>query len=471
MASPPGKTLQDVPTLPVFHPGQGVKNRIAQFFRLAANGTNFQREILGGITTFLAMSYIIFVQPGVLAVSGMNFQAVLTATCLAAAASTLLMGLLANYPVALAPGMGENFFFAYTLCGTAPLGFGLTWQQALAAVFLAGIFFIALTLTGLRARIVNSIPDSLKCSIAAGIGLFITLIGLEYGGLVVAAPGTLVRMGDLRQPVVLATVAGLLLIVVLLSFHVRGAILLGILSSTAICAVMGLVHYQGLFSLQLHLAPSFGKFDLAGLLRVSPARLGTAIFVLFYLALFDTVGTLVGVGHQAGLMRDGNLPRVDRALFADAVGTTTGAVLGTSTITCYIESAAGVSDGARTGLASVVTALLLAASLFFSPLISLMGGGVKVGQALFYPALAPALIVVGSMMLKPLRELNWDDPTEYLPAFLVLVGIPLTFSIADGIAFGLISYSLTKLATGRGRECTPLTYLFAALFVVQFLIL
>jgi len=447
-----------------------MKNKIAQFFQLNANGTTFQREILGGLTTFLAMSYIIFVQPGVLSAAGMDFKAVLTATCLAAAIATLLMGFVANYPVALAPGMGENFFFAYTLCGAVPLGFGLTWQQALAAVLLAGIFFVAITLTGLRGRIVNSIPNSLKCSIAAGIGLFITFIGLEYGGLVVASPGTLVRMGDLRQPVVLATVCGLLLIVVLLSFRVRGAILLGILASTAICALLGLVHYHGLFSMQLHLAPTFWKFDLAGLLKISPARLGSAIFVLFYLALFDTVGTLVGVGHQAGLVRDGKLPRVDRALFADAVGTSLGAALGTSTITCYVESAAGVSDGARTGLASVVTGIMLAASLFFSPLASMIGGGVKVGQTVFYPTLAPALIVVGSMMLRPLRELQWDDPTEYLPAFLVLVGIPLTFSIADGIAFGLISYSIAKLATGRWRECPPLTYIFAALFVVQFLI-
>jgi AGZA family xanthine/uracil permease-like MFS transporter len=445
--------------------------RIANFFKLQEHGTTFQREILGGVTTFLAMSYIIFVQPGVLAASGMDFQAVLAATCLAAAVATVLMGLVANYPVALAPGMGENYFFAYTLCGAVSAGgFGLTWQQALAAVLLAGIFFIAITLTGLRARIVNSIPHSLKCSIAAGIGLFITFIGLQNGGLVVGSPDTLVHMGDLRQRWVLATVAGLLLIVVLLSFRVRGAILIGILATTAICALMGLVHYQGLFSLQLHIAPTFWKFDLAGLLKVPPARLGTAIFVLFYLALFDTVGTLVGVGQQAGLVRDGKLPRVDRALFADAVGTTVGAALGTSTITCYIESAAGVSDGARTGLASVVTGILLAASLFFSPLASMIGGGVKVDAAVLHPTLAPALIVVGSMMLRPLRELHWDDPTEYLPAFLVLVGIPLTFSIADGIAFGLISYSIAKLATGRWRECPPLTYVFAALFVVQFLI-
>jgi AGZA family xanthine/uracil permease-like MFS transporter len=445
-------------------------HRIAKFFKLQENGTTFGREILGGITTFLAMSYIVFVQPGVLGVAGMDFQAVLTATCLAAAVATVLMGLAANYPVALAPGMGENFFFAYTLCGALPIGFGLTWQQALAAVLLAGIFFIAITLTGLRARIVNSIPNSLKCAIAAGIGLFITFIGLEYGGLVVASPGTLVRMGDLRQPVVLASVAGLLLIVVLLSFRVRGAILIGILSTTALCALMGLVHYHGIFSLQLHLAPTFWRFDLRGLLRVPPARLGTAIFVLFYLALFDTVGTLVGVGHQAGLVRNGTLPRVERALFADAVGTTVGAALGTSTITCYVESAAGVSDGARTGLASMVTGILLAGSLFFSPLASMIGGGVKLGGAVLYPTLAPALIVVGSMMLRPLRELHWDDPTEFLPAFLVLVGIPLTFSIADGIAFGLISYSIAKLATGRWRECPPLTYVFAALFVVQFVL-
>jgi AGZA family xanthine/uracil permease-like MFS transporter len=448
-----------------------VKRKISQFFQLEANGTTLQREIMGGSTTFLAMSYIIFVQPGVLSLAGMNFQAVHTATCLSAAAATLLMGLVANYPVALAPGMGENFFFVYTLCGAVPLGFGLTWQQALAAVLLAGLFFVALTLTGLRAQIVNSIPRSLKCSIAAGIGLFITLIGLEYAGLVVASPGTLVRMGNLRQPTTIVSVLGLLIVIVLLAFGVRGAILIGILSTTFVAALFGLVHYQGVFSSQLHLAPTFCKFDLRGLLAVPPARLGAAIFVLFYLALFDTVGTLVGVGHQAGLVRDGKLERVDRALFSDAVGTTVGAAMGTSTITCYIESAAGVSDGARTGLASVVTGLLLAASLFFSPLASMIGGGVKSGQAVLYPTLAPALIIVGAMMLKPLRELQWNDPTEYLPAFLVLVGIPLTFSIADGIAFGLITYAVAKLATGRWRECPPLTYVFAVLFVVQFLIL
>jgi adenine/guanine/hypoxanthine permease len=452
-----------------------MKKWISQYFQLDANGTTLQREVVGGITTFLAMSYIIFVQPGVLSQAGMDFQAVLSASCLAAALSTFLMGLIANYPVALAPGMGENFFFVYTLCAAAPLGFGLTWQQALAAVLLAGIFFIAITLTGIRAKIVNSIPDSLKRGIAAGIGLFITLIGLEYGGLVVGSPGTLVRLGDFSQPATLASVLGLLVLIVLLAFGVRGAILVGILATTAIAAAFGLIHFHGIFSTRIHLAPTFLKFDLHGLLALSPSKLGAAIFVLFYLALFDTIGTLVGVGQQAGLLREGKLPRAGQALFADAVGTTIGAGLGTSTITCYIESAAGVSDGARTGLANMVTGLLLLAAMFFSPLASMIGGGVEVstasGSAVRYPTLAPALIVVGSMMLKVVREFNWDDPTEYLPAFLILVGIPLTFSIADGIAFGLIAYCVAKVATGRWRECPTLTYIFAALFVVQFLVI
>ena len=434
-----------------------------------------QREVVGGITTFLAMSYIIFVQPGVLSQAGMNFQAVLSASCLAAALSTFLMGLIANYPVALAPGMGENFFFVYTLCAAAPLGFGLTWQQALGAVLLAGLFFIAITLTGIRAKIVNSIPDSLKRGIAAGIGLFITLIGLEYGGLVVGSPGTLVRLGNFSQPATLASVLGLLVLVVLLAFGVRGAILLGILATTAIAAAFGLIHFHGIFATRIHLAPTFLKFDLHGLFALAPSKLGAAIFVLFYLALFDTIGTLVGVGQQAGLVKEGKLPRAGRALFADAVGTTVGAGLGTSTITCYIESAAGVSDGARTGLANMVTGLLLLAAMFFSPLASMIGSGVDVstahGSVVRYPTLAPALIVVGSMMLKVVREFTWDDPTEYLPAFLILVGIPLTFSIADGIAFGLIAYSVAKVATGRWRECPTLTYIFAALFVVQFLLI
>lgn len=425
----------------------------------------------------MAMSYIIFVQPGVLSQVGMDFRAVMAATCLSAALATFLMGLIANYPVALAPGMGGNMFFVYTLCAAAPLGFGLTWQQGLAAVLVAGVVFIGLTLSGLRSKIVDSIPKSLKIGIAAGIGLFITLIGLEYGGLIVGSPATLVRLGDFRSPVALVSVLGLLAMMVLMALRVRGAILLGIVVSTGLAAALGLVHYRGVFSADLHLAPTFWKFDLRGLLAVHPATLGSAIFVLLYLALFDTVGTLVGVGQQAGLLRDGKLPRSGQALFADATGSTLGAALGTSTVTCYIESAAGVSDGARTGLANMTTGALLLASAFFTPLVSMIGGGVAVGTdannnpIVRYPTLAPALIVVGAMMLKAVRDLEWEDPTEYLAAFLTLVGIPLTFSIADGIAFGLISYAAGKLLTGRGRECPRLTYVFAALFIVQFVLL
>jgi AGZA family xanthine/uracil permease-like MFS transporter len=452
-------------------------NRLEQFFQLDAHGTTLHREVLGGITTFLAMSYIVFVQPGVLAQAGMDFRGVMAATCLAAALSTLLMGLVANYPVALAPGMGENFFFVYTLCGLPPVGFGLAWQQALAGVLLAGVLFVVLTLSGILAKLVDSIPASLKCGIAAGIGLFITLIGLEYANLVVASPGTLVRLGDFRHPVTLVSSLGLLLTIVLLAYRIRGSILLGILATTGIATAFGLIHYQGIFSARLNLSSVVMKVDLRGLLGVHPAKLASALFVLFYLALFDTVGTLVGVGQQAGMLRKGKLPRAGRALFSEAVGTTVGAGLGSSTITCYIESAAGVSDGARTGLANIMTGGLLLAAMFFSPLASMIGGGVTVGldaghnPIVRYPTLAPALIVVGSMMLKAVRELAWDEPTEYLPAFLTLVGIPLTFSIANGIALGLISYAIAKLVTGRARECPVLVYMFAALFVVQFLIL
>ena len=454
-----------------------MRQRLASFFRLEANDTTFRREIVGGTSTFLAMSYIIFVQPGILSQAGMNFSAVMVATCLAAALATFLMGLLANYPVAVAPGMGENFFFVFVLCGAAPLGFGLTWQQALAAVFLAGIVFVLLTVSGLLTRVVDSIPASLKCGIAAGIGLFISVIGLEFGNLIVSNPVTLVQMGNLREPVALVSALGLLVMIVLLALRVRGAIVLGILATTGLAAAFGLVRYHGLFSADFSLAPTFLKMDFAGLFRAPLANVATALFVLFYLGLFDTVGTLVGVGQQAGLLRHGKLPRAGRALFSAATGTAAAGCLGTTTLTCYIESAAGVSDGARTGLASLVTGSLFLVAMFFSPLASMIGGGVEVvgadgsGPFIRYPALAPALIVVGSLMLKVIRDLEWDDPTEYVPAFLIVIGIPLTFSIAHGIAFGFISYAVAKLATGRWRECHPLTYLFAALFVVQLMLM
>ncbi|HYM13853.1 MAG TPA: NCS2 family permease, partial [Bryobacterales bacterium] len=387
-------------------------------FQLREHETTVSRELLGGLTTFLTMSYIIFVEPGVLRQAGMDFQAVMLATCVASALATFLMAFAANYPVALAPGMGENVFFAYTLCGA----YGLSWQQALAATFLAGAAFMILSVVGLRSRIVNAIPGSLKTGIAAGIGLFITLIGLEYGKLIAPHPVTLVQLGDLTSPVALTTLAGLVLTLALTALGVRGAILLGILGSTVVAAAFGLVRYSGIASMPSGLAATFGQLDFAGLFRLDAPTIGVVVFVLFFLALFDTVGTLVGVGRQAGLMKNGTLPRAERALFSDAAGTVAGAVLGTSTITCYIESAAGVADGARTGLASLATGALLLVSALFAPLASMIGGGIATpdgGAA--YPTLAPALILVGSMMMRSVREMEWDDPTEAIPAFLTLV--------------------------------------------------
>lgn len=435
-------------------------------FRLRENQTTAGRELLGGVTTFLTMSYIIFVQPGVLSQAGMDFQAVMVATCLASALATFLMGLWANYPVALAPGMGENFFFVYTLVGA----YGLSWQQALAATFLAGVAFMMLAVFGLRSKVVNAIPGSLKTGIAAGIGLFITLIGMQYGRLVVAHPATLLQLGDLRSPVALTTLAGLLLTLTLVALRVRGAILLGILGATLVAAVFGLVHYSGVVSIPGGLAATAWKMDFAGFFRLDPGTIGVVVFVLFFLALFDTVGTLVGVGRQAGLMRNGQLPRAERALFSDATGTVAGAALGTSTVTCYIESAAGVSDGARTGLANLVTGALLLVSVLFTPLARMIGGGVTVAGGVAYPTLAPALILVGAMMMRSVREMEWDDPTESVPAFLTMILIPFSFSIAAGVAAGFVIYAAAKLLTGRWRECPALVYGFAILYLAQYVV-
>jgi AGZA family xanthine/uracil permease-like MFS transporter len=437
-------------------------------FRLREHETTISREIVGGVTTFLTMSYILFVQPSLLSQAGMDFQAVLVATCAASAAATFLMALAANYPVALAPGMGENFFFVYTLCGS----YRLTWQQALAAIFTAGAAFMALAAFGLRSKIVNAIPNALKTGIAAGIGLFISLIGMQYGRLVVASPATLLQLGDLRSPVALITVAGLLLTLGLLAFRVRGAILLGILGSTAVAAGFGRVHYSGIVAAPAGLSATLWKMDFGGLFHRDPATVAVVVFVLFFLALFDTVGTLVGVGRQAGLMRNGALPRAERALFSDATGTVVGAALGTSTVTCYIESAAGVSDGARTGLASMTTATLLLISMLFAPLARMIGGGVPVpsaqGGGVAYPTLAPALILVGAMMMRCARDMDWEDPTESVPGFLTMILIPFSFSIAAGVGAGFVLYAAAKLLAGRPKECPAVVYVFAALYVIQY---
>lgn len=452
---------------------QRLRSRVQTFFPAPA-GHRISRDVTGGITTFAALSYIVFVQPSLLSQTGMDFQAVLVATCVSAAFATFLIGILANYPVALAPGMGENFFFVYSLCAAPPLGFGLTWQQALAATFLAGALYMLLSALGYLGRLVNVIPHSLKTGIATGIGLFITLIGFEYGNLVRAHPGTLVQFGDVHSPVTLLTFAGLLLTATLAAYRVPGAILWGILGTAGIAVAFGFVEYQGIFSANLHIAPTFLKLDLRGLFGIAPATLIAAICALFLLALFDSIGTLVAIGEQAGLMRNGQLPKAGRGLFASAAGTSLGGCLGASTVVCYVESAAGVAEGARTGFASIVTGLLLLAAMFFSPLAALIGGGIPEAQSsdqppvLKYPILAPALIVIGSMMLKSVRNLSWDDPTEYIPAFLTAVTVPFAFSISAGIAVGFVSYSLLKITTGRRKDCHWMIYLFAVVFALQY---
>jgi AGZA family xanthine/uracil permease-like MFS transporter len=433
-------------------------------FALAANGTNVRTEVLAGVTTFLTMAYIIFVQPTVLSAAGMDFGAVLTATCLATAFATMLMALLANYPIAVAPAMGHNFFFAYSVV----LGMKVPWRVALGAVAIAGVVFILTAGVGLRERLITAIPESIKHAIAAGIGLLIAMIGLQWAGLVVAAPGTLVTLGDLHsRPVLLAT-AALALTAILMARRVPGAMLWGILASTAIGLPLGIVRYQGIASAPPSLAPTLLQLDVAG--AVAPGMV-TVVLIFFFLALFDSVGTLVGVGGQAGLMRDGTLPRARQALLADAVGTVAGAVLGTSTVTAYIESGAGVAAGGRTGLASVVTAALFVLSLFFYPLVRMVGGGYVSGNTTLYPIIAPPLILVGTMMLGGLRHIAWDDPTDAIPAFLTIIMMPLSVSITEGVAFGVVAFVLLKLAAGRRREVQPLIFAFAVLFLARYVFL
>jgi AGZA family xanthine/uracil permease-like MFS transporter len=440
--------------------GQGT---IERWFRLAALRTDIRTEVLAGVTTFMTMAYIIVVQPTVLQAGGMDFGAVVVATCLSSALATVLMALLANYPIALAPAMGHNFFFTYTVV----LGMKVPWEIALGAVFIAGSLFILLSLYGLREAIIHAVPESLQHAIAVGIGLLIAMVGMQWSGIVVDAPGTLVGLGDLRSPPVLLALFGLGTVSLLMVLKVKGAILWGMGASTLVGLVSGLVRYQGLMSLPPTLAPTFLRLNIAG--AFDPA-LVTVIFVFLILALFDTAGTLIGVSQQAGLLKNGKLPRARQALLADAMGTVGGALLGTSTVTCYIESAAGVAAGGRSGLANLVTAALLAASLFFFPLVQMVGGGVKAGQAILYPITAPALIVVGSLMVKNVRDISWDDPSEAIPAFLTMIMMPLSFSISEGIAFGFISFVFLKLVTRQWRQIPWPLYLFAALFLLRYTI-
>jgi AGZA family xanthine/uracil permease-like MFS transporter len=433
-------------------------------FSLAANGTNVATEVLAGATTFLTMAYIIFVQPAVLGAAGMDVGAVMVATCLATALATTLMALLANYPLAVAPAMGHNFFFAYSVV----VGMKVPWQVALGAVAIAGVVFVATAGVGLRERLITAIPPSLKHAIAAGIGLLIATVGLQWAGLIVSSPGTLVTLGDLHSPPVLLALAGLGAAAILMARRVPGALLWGMAVSTLAGLPLGIVEYHGVAGVPPSIAPTFMQLDVAGALVPG---MTAVVFVFFFLALFDSVGTLVGVGEQAGLMRGGTLPRARQALLADAIGTVAGAVLGTSTVTAYIESGAGVAAGGRTGLAGLVTAVLFLVSLFLFPLVQMIGGGYRAGASTLYPVIAPPLILVGTMMLGGLRHVSWEEPSEAIPAFLTVIMMPLAVSVTEGVAFGVIAYATLKLATGRVGAVSPLLYLFAALFLARYVLL
>jgi adenine/guanine/hypoxanthine permease len=440
---------------------------VERMFRLGENGTTVRREMLAGSTTFLTMAYIIFVQPAVLSIdfagqpTGLDFGAVLLATCVSAAIGSILMGLYANYPIALAPGMGQNFFFVSVVMSAAALGFAVPWQTALGAVFVSGVIFLLLSLIGVRKVILDAVSPSLRNGIAVGIGLFIAFIGLRNAGLVIATPATVVAINPrLVSADVGVFVAGFFVAAGLQARRVRGAILWGIVTSAAVALALGEISLTGIVGLpDIHETAIF-RMDVLGALSVAMLPF---VAVFLFMDVFDTMGTLIGVAEQAGLTKKGTLPRAERAFMADSTATVAGACLGTSTVTAYIESGAGVAAGGRTGLTAIVAGILFIVALLFSPLVGAVGR--------YLPITAPALVLVGSLMLRNVTRIQWEDETEAIPAFLTLLGIPLFFSIADGLAFGFVSYPVVKLIAGRGREVKPTTYAVAVLLVVYFLTL
>jgi AGZA family xanthine/uracil permease-like MFS transporter len=422
-----------------------------RFFHLTENHTTVRRELLGGITTFMAMAYVVAVNPRILGEAGMPVEGVLFATCISAAIATLIMGLWANYPIALAPGMSLNAYFTYSIV----LGRGVPWQTALGVVFLSGTLFLLLTLTNIREHIVNDIPDCLKHGTAAGIGFFIAFIGLRNAKIIVSSPATFVTLGKSSDPQVLLAAGGLILIAILMARKVGGAILIGIV----VIALAGIpLHLTTLpshiFSWP-HPGGTFLKLDFRSALKLN---LGDLVFVFFFVDLFDNVGTLVGVCEQGGFLRDGKFPRASRALLSDAFGTMAGALCGTSTVTSYIESAAGVAAGARTGLGNVAIAGLFLSAMFCAPLVT----------AIPIYATAPALILVGALMCGSVAKVRWDDFSDAFPAFITLVATPLTFSIATGLSLGLLSFTFIKIGTGRIREISPLIWVLSVLFLLRY---
>lgn len=436
---------------------RGTGGWLERQFRLSENGTTVRTEVAAGLTTFMTMAYIIFVNPGILSATGMSFDGVLIATVAATALGTLLMAFLANYPFALAPGMGLNAYFAFTVV----LGRGISWETALGAVFISGILFVLLTLSRVRETVINAVPQGLKVAISAAIGLFIAFIGAQNAGLIVDNPATLVGLGDLREPGPLLALLGTLLTAGLLALRVRGAILWGILATTFAGALLGLVPWPERIVEMPSMAAwqtVLGKMDIAGALRLGLLEI---VIVFLFVDFFDTLGTLVGVATRAGFLDErGRLPRANKAMLADGLATAGGAFFGTSTVTTYVESASGVSAGGRTGLVGVVVAVAFLLSLFFAPIIRMVAD--------FPAATAPALIVVGALMLQVVGRIDWEDISEAFPAFLTIIAMPMTYSIATGIAFGFISYPVVKLIAGKGREVHWLVYVLAVLFALRF---
>ncbi|MVW73106.1 MULTISPECIES: NCS2 family permease [unclassified Bordetella] len=424
---------------------------LEKLFNLREHGTNARTEIVAGLTTFLTMSYIIFVNPNILSSTGMDRDAVFVATCLAAALGSFIMAFVANWPIGMAPGMGLNAFFAFTVVQTM----GYTWQQALGAVFISGVIFLVLTMTGIRAWLIKGIPHSLRSAIAAGIGLFLAIIALSSAKIVVPHPATMVTLGDLREPAPLFAILGFFIIAVLDALRVRGAILIGIIAVTVLSMLTGHNSFHGIISPPPTLAPTFMQMDIVGALHTGFVHV---ILVFVLVEVFDATGTLMGVAKRAGLVQENRPSRLGRALFADSTAIVAGSMLGTSSTTAYVESASGVQAGGRTGMTALVVGVLFLAALFISPLA---------GSVPAY-ATAPALLYVAGLMMRELIDINWDDVSEATPAALTTLVMPFTYSIANGLAFGFISYVVLKTFTGKFRMIHAATWLVAALFVIRY---
>jgi AGZA family xanthine/uracil permease-like MFS transporter len=433
---------------------------VESFFRLKEHNTTVKTEVLAGITTFMTMAYILAVNPGMLSATGMDAGGVFTATVVSSMIATLIMALYAKYPFALAPGMGLNAFFAFTVV-LGPMG--KSWQFALTAVLIEGIIFILLSFVKAREAIFDSIPMNLKHAVSVGIGLFIAIIGLSGAGIVVPGNGTVLALGDLTSGPVAVALFGILVTGVLLAKNVSGAILIGIIASTLIGIPLGVTMIPEGFSI-LSLPPSLAPvaFKFVGMEEILSMEMLVVVFTFLFVDIFDTVGTLAGVSSKAGFLdKDGKLPRVGKALMADAVGTVAGACLGTSTVTTYVESAAGVAGGGRTGLTSLATAGMFALALFFAPLFTMIPAA----------ATGPALVIVGLFMMSPIKKIDFEDFTDAIPAFLTIVMMPFAYSIADGIVFGMVSYVILKALTGRTKEISKVMWLLAVLFVLKFVLM